>query len=259
MPTSSQIVATIRMIEEVARDLNLDDDEYFVGGYPRSMAMGLSLVDVHDLDIASGNPQRAAQLAGFVAEAAVAQDIQIHHRTPTTTMLIGDVEVDFQGSVSHEEVLPFLRMWRVKDTPIAKNIFDRDFTVNALAIKFGDAKLLDLTRRGIDDIGDKRIVSILPPEVSVSKNPLMITRAVKFACRYEFAIDESLWKAMKKYSKKIYSLSPGRIAVEAYVLSQYPQSGELLSKLGLGKLSSPEQIGKYNQHAEEGSEGASNV
>jgi len=251
MPVSSQIVAVIRMIEEVARDFNLEGDEYFVGGYPRSMAMGLSLADVHDLDVASGTPQRAAQLAGFVAEAAKAQNVSIHHRTPTTTMLVAGVEVDFQGAQAHEEVVPYLRIWRVADTPIARNIFDRDFTMNALALRFGETEILDLTRRGVDDINDGRVVSILPPEVSVPKNPLMITRAVKFACRYGFSIDKALWEAMKGNSKKISSLSPERMAIEAYVLSQYPAARDMLVELNLKELASPAEIEKGQGFAED--------
>ena len=251
MPTPAELVTVIRLIEEVARDFNLDDDEYFVGGYPRSLAMGLSLTDVHDLDIASGNAQRATQLAGFVAEAAKAQNIEILHRTSTITMVVGGVDVDFQGSKSHDEVVPYLRMWRIEDSQIAKNIFDRDFTMNALAIKFGETKILDLTRRGVEDIGDKRIVPILPPDVAIPKNPLMITRAIKFACRYDFAIDEALWASMKKNSKEFESLTPERMAIEAYVLSRYPSAREMLLRLGLKSLASPSVIGEGKQYSEE--------
>lgn len=251
MPTPADLVAAIRLIEDVARDFNLDSDEYFVGGYPRSMAMGLSLTDVHDLDVASGSPQRAAQLAGFVAEAAKSQNVKLHHRTPTTTMMLGDVEVDFQGSQSHEDVVPYLRMWRVEASEIAKNIFHRDFTMNALAIKFGETSILDPTRRGVEDINDRRIVSILPPDVSVSKNPLMITRAIKFACRYDFAIDESLWKSMKRNIKEMEALSPERKAIEAYVLSHYPAAREMLLKLGLKDMASPAVVDEGKGYAKE--------
>jgi tRNA nucleotidyltransferase/poly(A) polymerase len=251
MPTPNEIADVVKLIESVAAEYNIDD-AFFVGGYPRTLAMGLPLTDVHDLDVASGSPERAAELAGFVAEAGKAEDFKEHHRTPTTTVKIGNVEIDFQGSQSHDHVAPYVRMWGVPETSISKNIFDRDFPVNALAIRLGSNEILDLTRRGMSDIHDKKVSSILPPDEFVPQNPLMISRAIKLASKYGYKIDPLLWKAMKKYSSLLKKkLTPARLAIEAYVLSKYPQAKVLIGELGIEYLELPSVVQDGKQMAED--------
>jgi len=251
MPTPEQIVSTINLIEEVAHKWDMADS-YYVGGYPRAMAMGLPLGDVHDLDIASGSPAEVQELAGFVAEASKAQDFHVLHRTGTITMTVNGVEVDFQGSASHDHVAPYVRIWGVPETKIALNLFDRDFTMNALAIKIGTDEILDITRRAIPDIHEKRISAILPPDEVVDRNPLMITRAIRFACKYDFKIERTLWKAMKRHKDNLYKrLSSERLAIEAYVLSKYPKAKDLIEELGIDYLEAPAMVQQGQEAVEE--------
>jgi poly(A) polymerase len=250
MPKPEEIASVIRLIEEVAHRFDAADS-YFVGGYPRALAMGLTLGDVHDLDVASGNPYEASELAGFVAETG-ADDYKLHHRTNTITVFFGNVEVDFQGPGSHDHVAPYVRLWGVEETLIAKNVFDRDFTMNALAIKIGGDEILDITRRGMSDIYDKRVASILPPDVSVPRNPLMITRAIRFAAKYGYRIEKGLLKAMKENRSELEKqISPRRLAIEAYVLAKYPETKDLMEEVGIGYLEAPKFIEQGKESAEE--------
>lgn len=251
MPTPEQLAAAIALIEEVAHKWDMADS-YFVGGYPRAMAMGLPLSDVHDLDIASGSPAEARELGGFVAEASKANDYHILHRTGTVSMSVLGVEADFQGSASHDHVAPYVRVWGLEEKPIIKNAFDRDFTINALAIKIGSDEILDFTRRGIPDIHEKRIASILPPDEVVERNPLMITRAIRFACKYGFTIERGLMKAMKRHRDRLNkSLSVERLAIEAYVLSKYPKARVLIEEVGIDYLEAPKMIEQGQKATEE--------
>lgn len=251
MPTPQELQQTISLIAETAHKVGVDD-AYLVGGYPRSLAMGLPLSDVHDLDVASGRPGRAKELAGFVAEAGKANDYHQHHRTNTVTITIGNVEIDFQGSEVHDRVAPYVRLWGIEETPLSYNIFDRDFTMNSLAIKVGGTEIQDITGRGIADINAKKVVSIIPPDVSVEHDPLMITRAIRMACKYGFQIEPALWKAMKANARKLEnSLSVERLAVEAFVLSKYPKAKEMIEALGITYLEGPKLIEQGRMEADE--------
>jgi tRNA nucleotidyltransferase/poly(A) polymerase len=245
MPNAEQIKAVIRLLEEVCVRNGINDT-FHIGGFPRSMAMGLGYADVKDLDIASGTPEKATQLAGLVASEGKAEHYEILHRTMAIRVEVGGVEIDFQGPSAHEEVMPTLHMWGVDATPIARNIFDRDFTINALAIPIGSNNVLDITKRGMDDIDDKRISSILPPDEIVPKNPLMITRAIRFAYKYDYAIDGALWHAMRTNVDKLKeNISVERLAIEAYVLSKH-DVGDILDELGLEYMHGPRivEVGK---------------
>jgi hypothetical protein len=169
----------------------------------------------------------------------------------TVRLEINGVEIDFQGPSAHEKVLPTLHMWGVEPTPIAMNIFDRDFTINALAIPIGSNQVVDLTKRGMDDIDEKRIASILPPEDVVSRNPLMITRAVRFAYKYDYTIDGKLWHAMKTNVDKLKEdISPERLAIEAFVLSKH-DVGDMLDELGLEYMHGPKMVEVGKELSEE--------
>ena len=251
MPSAVEFKQTIKLIEDISFQYGIED-VYFVGGYPRAMAMGLGFDDVHDLDVASGRPGRAKELAGFVAEAGKADDIHSHHRTTTVTVTFGEVEVDFQGSEIHNKVAPYVRLAGVEETPISMNIFDRDFTVNSLAIKSGTTEIIDMTKRGMDDIEAKIVRTIIPAELKIPEDPLLITRAIKLSAKYGFIIDKDLWKAMKKNVNKLqHGLSPHRLAIEAYILSKYPKSKGLLDILGIKFLESPEVIELGKEESED--------
>lgn len=250
MPSPEQIKKVIILIENIAKEYGISD-VFYAGGYPRSLAMGLTLSDVHDLDIASESPERATELAGLVAEAGKAESHEILHRTGTVRIEVGGVEIDFQGSSSHDHVAPYVRIWGVEESPIAKNVFDRDFTINSLTMKIGTNILMDLTKRGISDIRKKRISSILPPHVVLKRNPLMITRAIKFSCKYGFEIDQTLWKAMKENVNELkHSISEERLAIEAYVLSKFPNSKGFLKNLGIDYLDDKKMIEKGKKEGE---------
>ena len=250
MPSGQEIHSVINLIRETAHKFGVED-AYFVGGYPRNAAMGLPLSDINDLDIASGTPKTALELAGWVAEAGKADDYEILHRTNTVRLTVDGVEMDFQGSSSHEDVAPYVRLWGVEETPIAKNIFDRDFTMNSLAIPLMGDKLVDMTKRGIKDIKDKNVASIIPAEIKVPQDPLLITRAIRMAVKYGFQIEPDLWKQMRKHANLLKSkLSPERLSVEAYVLSKYPQAKGMMDQLGIKYLEAPKFIQKGKEEAE---------
>lgn len=251
MPSPQEIQQTIKLIEDVAFKYGLND-VYLVGGYPRTIAMNRPLTDVHDLDVASGRPGRARELAGFFAEAAHADDFHQHHRTTAVTVSIGDMEVDFQGSEVHDAVAPYVRLSGAEETPIAMNVFDRDFTINSLAIKVGTKEILDLTKRGLEDIKDRRVTTIIPAELKLPEDPLLITRAIRMSAKYGFDIDPELWKAMRKHANKLeQKLSVHRLAIEAYVLSKYPKAKEMMDILGIKYLEAPAMIEMGKEESEE--------
>lgn len=241
MPSESKIRSAVKLIADTAK-LNGISDVFYVGGYPRSMAMGLGYSDVKDLDLASGTEDKAVQLAGLVAEAGGTDYYEVLHRTMTIRIEVGGVEMDFQGPMSHERTLPYLHSKGIEPTKIAQNIFDRDFTINALMIPVDSDEIVDLTKRGLDDIDDRRIASILPPEASVPGNPLIITRAVRFAYKYEYAIEGKLWESMKTHASSLKDrIKPARLAIESYVLSKY-DCEEMLEDLGLEYMLGDEML-----------------
>lgn len=247
-----EIRKIIKLISNISKEFGISD-AFYVGGYPRTIAMDLPLSDISDMDIATASVGKANQLAGFVAEKYKNKNTKIHHRTMTTTLSVNDIEIDFQGPMENDYVLEYLHENNIETTPLAINIFGRDFTINSLAIPVNrNDILIDLTEQGIKDIKRKVISSIIPPEKCVPKNLLMITRAIRFAAKYEFDIEDKLWQEMKNnVDKLIKNISINRLAIEYLVLSKYDTKNMLL-QLGLDFLSSEKKIIEFaNKHKKE--------
>jgi len=239
--TEAELNMAVKSISSAALSAGIKD-AFFVGGFPRSIAMGLPLSDVHDLDVATASVGKATMLAGLVEEDLRARS-ELLHRTMSVRLYKGELEMDFQGPMDEPDVVQYLHKRGIHPTPLVRNIYGRDFTINAMAVHAVDPMILiDVTSRGKDDIDNKMISSVMDPEASVPRNPLIITRAVRFSKKYNYKIEERLWKEMKENAKALKgALSPERLAIEAFVLSEYDVAEEL-TILGLGELLSPEVI-----------------
>jgi tRNA nucleotidyltransferase/poly(A) polymerase len=237
------------LVERVATEHGIGD-AFYVGGYPRAVVMRSPAADVNDLDVATASMGKATQLAGLVAAEVEGAAHETLHSTMTVRLWIKGEEMDFQGPMPTDETVPHIREADIEVTPLAKNIFGRDFTVNSLAIPVRRRDIvLDLTRRAVDDINDGVIASILPPGEAVPSNPLMITRAVRFAAKYGFRIEDELWSAMKENIGALREqIKPERLAIEAFSLSKH-DTGDMLGELGLDDLASEEMISAGEEEA----------
>ena len=185
------------LIKDVAKEFG-ERDAFYVGGFPRSVVMRAPASDIHDLDIATASVGKAIQLAGLIAEKDPNTVYDIKQRTQTVTLDFRGVELDFQGPMIKGFVNAYLRKAGIEVTPLNANIYGRDFTINSLAIPvLRPSVVIDVTKRGVPDITEGRIASVIPSELAVPQDPLHITRAVRFAAKYGFKIDEALWAAMK--------------------------------------------------------------
>lgn len=145
----------------------------------------------------------------------------------------------------------------------------RDFTINAMAYpitkemgngKWGmgsEAELID-PFHGREDLKE-RLIRVVHPK-AFEEDPLRMLRAVQFAARFEFAIEEGTFKAMKRDARKIATVSPERVQGELAKLltkADKPSIGLfLMQRSGLMKEVLPEleegvgtdQPGGYHAH-----------
>lgn len=87
----------------------------------------------------------------------------------------------------------------------------RDFTINAMAIDIQSKKHID-PFGGQKDLKNKLIRQVF--REAFEEDPLRLLRAVQFAARLRFDIEEETWKSMKKHSELIKTVSPERISEE---------------------------------------------
>ncbi|MDF1837074.1 MAG: polynucleotide adenylyltransferase PcnB [Planctomycetota bacterium] len=89
----------------------------------------------------------------------------------------------------------------------------RDFTVNGLFLNPSTMEVIDYVD-GLDDLRDRLLRTIGDPFKRLSEDPVRIMRAVKFATRLDFEIEEETWEAMCDVAPDLCRSAPPRVLEE---------------------------------------------
>jgi len=96
----------------------------------------------------------------------------------------------------------------------------RDFTINALYYSIDGFEVIDHTG-GLDDLEDRQIRSVGDPEVRFREDPVRMLRAIKFAARFGFDVEEGTAEAIAELPIEIHKASRFRVTEEIFrILSQ---------------------------------------
>lgn len=150
-------------------------------------------------------------------------DIALPRKETSTGNGHRDFEVDFDPEISIEDDLK-----------------RRDFTINAIAKDLRTQEWID-PFEGKQDIKDKKIRIVF--ENSFLEDPLRLLRAVQFAARFGFEIEEKTFAAMKQHAALIKTVSKERIITEVkkLFLAPKPSRGfDLMRDTGLLKFVFPD-------------------
>ncbi|MEY9852496.1 poly(A) polymerase [Leifsonia sp. EB41] len=207
-----------------------------VGGPVRDALLGRA---VHDLDFTTD--ARPDDILGVVRPIADAV-WDIGRAFGTIGARFGDDTVEittyrsdsYDGATRKPEV-------EFGDT-LEGDLLRRDFTVNALALRIPEVRLVDPSG-GVEDLLARRITTPSSPEVSFGDDPLRMMRAARFASQLGFAVDEQTREAMADMAERIGIVSAERVRDELTKLlaSDDPRPGiELLVDSGLADQVLPE-------------------
>lgn len=132
----------------------------------------------------------------------------------------------------------------------------RDFTVNAMALRIPDVRLVDPCG-GVEDLLTGTLRTPSTPEVSFGDDPLRMMRAARFASQLGFTVDAVTQDAMTAMADSIRIVSVERMQVELSKLlcTDDPRTGiELLVESGLAEIVLPEipalrlEIDEHHHH-----------
>lgn len=89
----------------------------------------------------------------------------------------------------------------------------RDFTVNALFLNPSTFEIHDWVS-GLEDLDARLLRTIGDPMVRLAEDPVRILRAVKFATRLDFEIEDKTWEAMVNLADHLGRSAPPRVLEE---------------------------------------------
>jgi len=96
-----------------------------------------------------------------------------------------------------------------------EDAFRRDFTINALFYDIGSYSIIDYVG-GLQDLEHRLIRSIGDPGTRFLEDPVRMLRAVVFAARLDFTIDEPILEAFETHRHEIGRAAPARLMEEYF-------------------------------------------
>lgn len=121
----------------------------------------------------------------------------------------------------------------------------RDFTINAMALRYARGKLLELVDPfdGQKDFKDKIVRAVGEPDKRFAEDALRLLRAVRFATVLGFPIEKKTQTAINKNAKLLSKISGERIRDELFKIIDSDNAADgilLLKDLGLLSIILPE-------------------
>ena len=114
----------------------------------------------------------------------------------------------------------------------------RDFTINGMFEDPLEEKIIDFVN-GKSDIEGRLIRAIGDPKKRIEEDHLRMLRAIRFAARFEFSIEDKTAEAIRELSCELASVSRERIGEEIRKMMQHPNRGVAgweLQYLGLDQI-----------------------
>lgn len=186
------------MINAVAEDLQMK--LFVVGGFARDIVSGKGLTDETDLDVteALGN---GFDLAFFVAAKYDLPEPQIYDNSGTAMVVMPSGRmVEFHNAYHNvPHIIDQLYAIGAEPTPLNKDIYSRDFTINTLMFDPEKQEIIDITGNGIEDIQNKVLRTPLDPIKTLQINPKIILRGIRFKVEMGLTEDPAYTEAVPKF------------------------------------------------------------
>ena len=178
------------MAEKVSQETKMP--AYLVGGFVRDLILG---VKNFDLDITvKGN----GLLFANILARRLKSELTIHERFGTATLILKNgTKIDI-ATTRKERYPSCAALPVVTSGSLNEDLFRRDFTINALALRItcGQEQQLVDPFGGKDDLDSKRIRIL--HGLSFQDDPTRILRAIRFEQRYNFKIEHKTLKLLKQ-------------------------------------------------------------
>lgn len=203
---------------------------YLAGGCVRDELLGL---DPKDYDVATdAEPGVISSLFPRTSEVGAAFGVVLVHHGPGRVTEVATFRKDFGYADKR-------RPDRVEFTDAEHDARRRDFTINAL---FLDPFEPDESKRVIDFVGGREdltrgiVRAVGDPAERLDEDHLRALRAVRFACRLGFRLDDATAAAITTHAAALAGVSRERIGDEVRRMLGHPSRADavvLLTRLGL--------------------------
>jgi len=201
--------------------VNAGYEAYLVGGGIRDLILGLN---PKDFDIATNaTPEEIKRL--FRRARIVGRRFQIVHVfmgrevIEVTTFRANHTQAppaNLHPDNKHQQSLQSESGMLLRDNvfgSIEEDALRRDFTANALYYTVKHFKIIDFTS-GLDDIQNKTLRMIGDPKTRYLEDPVRMLRAIRFAAKLDFSIEEATRQPILLLAENIQQVAAARLFEE---------------------------------------------
>ncbi|MGO8705307.1 MAG: CCA tRNA nucleotidyltransferase [Candidatus Brocadiia bacterium] len=204
-PDAERIVQTLRAAGHEA---------YFAGGCVRDMVMG---VEPHDYDIAtSARPEEVVRL--------FSRSLTVGAQFGVVVVLAGEGSFEVATFRADAPSTDGRHPDSVQFCSAREDVARRDFTINGMLYDPVERRVMDWVE-GQEDVRDRVIRAIGNPEERFAEDKLRLLRAVRFAARLGYAIEEKTYAAMVRMAPHAGEVSPERVRDELVRILTGPNAG----------------------------------
>jgi poly(A) polymerase len=202
---------------------------YLVGGSVRDLMMGRR---PKDFDVAtSAHPQEVRDI--------FRNSRQIGRRFRLIHVFFGSQNIEVatfrqRSEAPPDSADPMILQDNTFGTP-EEDAFRRDFTVNSLFYDPRSFQVIDYTG-GVADLEARLIRTVGEPDVRMREDPVRMIRAVRFAAKLGFAIEENTANAIRRHCRDLVKASTPRVVEEIFRTIGTTGAGQalmLMERLGL--------------------------
>ena len=216
-------------VEVVEKLQTADFKAFWAGGCVRDQILG---IEPQDYDVATNaTPDQIREIFGNNKTLAIGAAFGVI--TVLGPKTAGQVEVaTFRKDGGYSDGR---RPDSVEFTDAKEDALRRDFTINGMFFDPTTNQLIDYVN-GKEDLSKGLIRAIGAPKDRIQEDKLRMLRAVRFAARYEFAIEPETLNAIQDAAKEITVVSGERIGTEMRRMLSHPNretATSLLRKTGL--------------------------
>jgi poly(A) polymerase len=223
-------IAARKIVEKLVRN---GYQALYAGGYVRDMLLGLEAGG--DVDIATNaSPETITGL--FPRTVSVGEQFGV------TVVVCEGVPFEVATFRSDQGIADGRHPGHVVFTDAREDALRRDFTINGMFFDPLSNQVLDYVG-GREDLQKKVVRAIGDPALRFEEDYLRLVRAIRFAARFEFTIEDATWNAIAAKKEGIRRISAERILQELDKMLTGPHPDraiELLHRSGLLAIILPE-------------------
>ncbi len=231
-PSSSSLR---RFAEDIVRKI-VDQHHiaYFAGGCVRDDLLG---IPPEDFDVAtSAVPEQIRSWFGASQTQLVGAAfgvVRVHQRIEGLLHVVEVATFRTDGSYSDGR-----RPDRVEFSSPSEDAQRRDFTINGLFYDPIGHRVIDFVG-GQEDLANRTLRAIGDPAARFAEDKLRLLRAIRFAARFDYAIEPTTWAAIQRMASEIRIVSPERIEIEMRKMLAHSRRSQALQLLVQSTLFEP--------------------